>query len=119
MTAKAMAGNGSEHYEACALETDAWRRCVEANLADKAVQELCAADEAIFDACTGAWRRAVGPTVRVRGERQGEPPPQCAAMACLIERCLFETRFDHQQCALPSRFFKKCVKAFYTEEYVI
>uniref|UniRef100_D3TR31 CHCH domain-containing protein n=1 Tax=Glossina morsitans morsitans TaxID=37546 RepID=D3TR31_GLOMM len=79
--------------EVCDDETNNWRACVEDNLSAPDLDRKCS-------------------------ENEGEPPPQCAAMSCLIGACLRKNGYSFERCKLPMHYFKHCVKSFYGSEYV-
>ncbi|CBH18423.1 protein of unknown function (DUF1903), putative [Trypanosoma equiperdum] len=104
--------------EVCDDETNNWRACVEDNLSAPDLDRKCSKYIDSFNRCIASWRTKVGYDVKVRGENEGEPPPQCAAMSCLIGACLRKNGYSFERCKLPMHYFKHCVKSFYGSEYV-
>ncbi|ORC88444.1 uncharacterized protein TM35_000173160 [Trypanosoma theileri] len=102
----------------CDDEANTWRICVEKNLGNRELEFKCVNEQALFDRCIRDWRSNGGQNVKIKGENEGEPPPQCAAMSCLVGLCLRNTDYDFQRCGLPMQYFKHCVKSFYGSEYV-
>ncbi|KAH8613372.1 hypothetical protein ERJ75_000792900 [Trypanosoma vivax] len=102
----------------CAEEANKWRLCVEQHIRASNVASRCADAVAQFDSCIVAWRTQVGPDARVSGENEGEPPPQCAALSCLIGHCLRENGYNFERCKLSVQYFKHCVKSYYGSDYV-
>ena len=108
-----------DHNEACFPEANQWRLCLEVNLHEKNLDAHCGPLEKTLKTCVTSWRRIVGPDVKVKGKNQGDPPKQCAAVSCLVERCLKDTKYNFDACSLITQKFKACVKEFYGSEYVI
>ncbi|KAF8279399.1 hypothetical protein TcBrA4_0020430 [Trypanosoma cruzi] len=103
----------------CDEEVTTWRKCIERNLGDHKLEKKCSAELALFDRCIASWRLNGAKEVKIRGESEGEPPPQCAALSCLIGTCLRNTDYDFSRCKVPMQYFKHCVKSFYGSEYVV
>jgi hypothetical protein len=105
--------------DVCWNESQTWFKCVEQNsLSPKLFDETCQPQRLTFDECVQKWRSAVGPSVKLKGDNQGEPPLQCAAMSCLIATCIKKTNYDFDKCSQITRSFKHCVKGLYGSEYV-
>ena len=104
--------------EVCGSESYTWFQCVEKHLLDREGANKCLPPREAFDSCVRAWRTVVGPNVKLKGENQGEPPIQCAAMGCLIEACLKKTMYDSDRCRPITAGFKHCVKGLYGSEFV-
>ncbi|KEG14757.1 hypothetical protein DQ04_00321260 [Trypanosoma grayi] len=105
-------------YSVCEDEADNWRKCTEKNLGSSDLDQICTKELSSFDQCIAAWRSGVGHSVRIKGENEGEPPPQCAAMSCLIGLCLRNNGYNFEGCKIPMQYFKHCVKSLYGSEYV-
>jgi hypothetical protein len=110
----------------CGSEAKVWRECVaavfEQGSAPPAVQPMeatCAEQRAMFDKCVKPWRAEVGPNLRLRGPHPGEPPLQCAAMACTYESCMANAKYNHARCTGAMQQFKHCVKALHMSEWVL
>ena len=109
----------------CAAESKEWRICLNKvfmmGTASKEEQSMntCAAERAEFDKCAKAWRAEVGPSVRLRGPNPGEPPEQCAPMACLYETCVSNNSYKFEKCTGAMQQLKHCVKALHGSEYVL
>lgn len=102
----------------CDGSANEWRKCVERNLGDKAVATKCESSKQMFDTCVDKWREVVGPSAKVKGTNEGDPPEQCAAMSCLVGECLRTYNYEFARCKPPMDFFKHCVKKFYGSEYI-
>lgn len=105
-------------YDVCWDESQRWSECVSTNFHSKNLEAECERPKLAFDNCITAWRHEVGYEMRIKGDHRGEPPPQCAAMSCLFQRCLQETQYDTEQCRKPMAQFKHCVKALYLDEFI-
>lgn len=112
---KAPSDSSGKYDGVCRKESEAWVQCVEANYK---AHDVCAHLQAPFDACLVAWRKEVGPNLRVKGRGIGEPALQCAPLSCIIEKCLFENSYDMKVCGQALKPFRHCVKHFYGSEYV-
>lgn len=104
--------------DVCDTEAVAWRVCLETNLGSKTINQLCSLQLSQFDRCVATWREEVGDSVQLKGENQGEPPFQCAAISCLIGECLRKYNYDFDRCTPHTNFFKHCVRSFYGEDYI-
>lgn len=97
-----------------------WQLCLDRNLTNMAVcGGTTDSPRANFDVCVSEWRKEVGPNVRLRGSGIGEPPPQCAGLACLVQKCLYKTEFNSKICKDAALPFRHCVKQLYGEEYIV
>ena len=109
-------------FKVCRDEAYQWLDCLEPMaLETKTVkvtmENACTAQRAVFDECVVAWRAANDPQhlIHIKGSGPGLPPPQCAPLSCLSEKCLFATGFDFKQCTAFMGNFKHCVKALYVK----
>lgn len=107
-----------DYSEVCDNEANSWRICVEKNLGGMEIRRACEPHKETFDKCIASWRAKVGPSVQVKGENEGEPPLQCAAMSCLVGECLRQFNYDFQRCKPPMDFFKHCVQGLYGSQYI-
>ncbi|RNF05129.1 uncharacterized protein Tco025E_07856 [Trypanosoma conorhini] len=103
----------------CAEEATKWRQCIEQHLGDLNLERRCSDELALFDHCIASWRLNGAKDVKIKGENEGEPAPQCAALSCLIGTCLRKTNYDFSRCSVPMQYFKHCVKSFYGSEYIV
>ncbi|KPI88976.1 hypothetical protein ABL78_1942 [Leptomonas seymouri] len=108
----------ASYDDVCDDEANSWRVCLEANLGGKDIRKKCDSFKQTFDTCITKWRQEVGSQVRVKGENEGDPPFQCAAMSCLIGHCLRTHNWDFERCKPHTEFFKHCVKSFYGDDYI-
>lgn len=104
--------------DVCDEEANRWRVCMENSLGNKSARKMCLPCEHAFDSCILSWRAKVGPDVRIKGMNEGDPPLQCAAMSCLVGSCLRTFNYDFDRCKEPMDCFKKCVKAYFGDEYI-
>jgi hypothetical protein len=104
--------------DVCWNESQRWFQCAEENLLNKKLDDICAGQRGSFDQCVTQWRAVVGPSVKLKGENQGEPPLQCAAMGCLIAACIKKVSYDFDRCTHVTKSFKHCVKGLYGSEYI-
>lgn len=111
-------GRDDAFDEVCDDEANTWRICLEKNLGAKDLHAKCDARQQTFDTCMSEWRAKVGHAVQVKGENEGEPPFQCAALSCLIGECLRKHNYDFDRCQPHMAFFKHCVKSFYGQDYI-
>ncbi|KAG5496115.1 hypothetical protein JKF63_02416 [Porcisia hertigi] len=111
-------GRENAFDDVCDDEANAWRICLETNLGGKNLHKKCNVHQQVFDTCVAAWRANVGSAVKVKGEKEGEPPSQCAAMSCLIGECLRQYNYDFDRCGPHTQFFKHCVRSFYGQDYI-
>jgi hypothetical protein len=110
----------TEYGDVCSEDASLWRECLENQLLSKAALVACAGPESKFEKCVAAWR-ASNPAfehVRMVGEKQGEPPVQCAAHSCLVEKCLHLSSWNMELCKNPMTAFKKCVTVLHLSPYV-
>ncbi|RNF05649.1 hypothetical protein TraAM80_04482 [Trypanosoma rangeli] len=107
--------------ESCICDDEAtkWRRCTEQNLGDLNLEKKCTVELAAFDQCIVSWRLNGAKDVKIKGTNEGEPPPQCAGLSCLIGRCLQQTNYDFSRCKVHMQHFKHCVRSFYGSEYIV
>jgi hypothetical protein len=112
----------------CQREAQQWIACVdpfsERPRAQKFVVGVhCTAEREQFDTCVGAWREAINdksdpPRVRIRGDRPGLPPPQCAELSCQMAKCMSASQFSHEVCSPYLQNFKHCCLKLYGCEYM-
>lgn len=112
-------GTGTDYTAVCDDEAGEWRKCVEVFLGQPALHSACESKRQTFDQCITTWRKVVGPSVQVKGENEGDPPFQCAAMSCLVGECLRKFSYDFDRCRPPMQFFKHCVAQYYGSEYIV
>jgi hypothetical protein len=107
-----------EDHDVCWGESQTWFQCIEGNLLNPKLMQVCTAQRESFDKCVGQWRAVVGPCVKLKGANQGEPPLQCAGISCLIAQCTVKVNWDFDKCTQVTKSFKHCVKGLYGKEFV-
>ncbi|CAJ1032343.1 conserved hypothetical protein [Leishmania braziliensis MHOM/BR/75/M2904] len=111
-------GRKAAFDDVCSNEANGWTTCLETNLGSKDLHRKCDVHQQTFDTCVAEWRAKVGSAVQVKGENEGDPPFQCAAMSCLIGECLRKYDYNFDRCKPHTQFFKYCVKSFYGRDYI-
>ena len=103
----------------CGDESVALFQCAEEHYYSKNAASTCAGAMHTFDKCTDAWRKEVGPKVKIRGSFPMQPPVQCQPVTCLIQECLANNHYKHDKCEYPMSVSKHCITKFYGSPYVI
>jgi hypothetical protein len=115
--------------EVCFNEAIKWLDCLEP-LSEKpkaqpvVFETSCSDIRAEFDKCVRDWRATINdtvenPRVKIRGDKSGLPPRQCAPLACLMEKCLFKTDYNFTVCNAFMSSFKHCCLFLYGSEYIL
>ena len=114
--------------EVCESEALRWLDCLEPKAEKPATAKAtwdnsCVIERQDFDKCVVQWRAAINdsvenPKVKVKGDAAGLPPPQCAPLSCLFQKCFMRSNYDSQLCKFTTMNFKHCCKLMYGAEYI-
>ena len=114
------------YSDVCRPEAHKWLECLEP-LSDNTknvkvtYDSHCVPEREVFDKCVAEWRRAINDPagkVQVKGSASGLPPPQCAPLSCLTEKCLYASKYNFSDCKAFMSQFKHCVLLLYGKEFV-